>query len=244
LQEKLFQKLIGLTKIMIMKNIILISLYTLIVASSNAQNNQTISVFEFAKAIKAKDIQLLDVRTKEEFDNGHIAKSLQADWKNPAEFKTRTDALNKEKTIYIYCLSGSRSAAAATQLRENGFKVIELNGGITAWNSEKLPTEGKPKEKGMDMKKYQTLVASKETVLVVFSAKWCPPCVKMTPTLDMFAKHMPDVKIVKIDADIDKDVISTLSVQSLPTCYLYVKGQKNKVKEGIMTMRELHQFVE
>ncbi len=225
-----------------MKNLKILICSLFIVTSCNAQNNQVLEVNDFANAIKDKNIQLLDVRTKEEFGNGHIVGSLQADWTNKAEFKVRSESLNKSKSVYVYCLSGGRSASAAKQLRSEGFTVFELKGGITAWNYEKQPLEGLSTEKGMSKAEFQKLIANEEIVLVDFGAKWCPPCVKMNPILAMFSKHMPNVKIVKIDADKDKELCETFRIKTLPTLHLYKKGKKVKEHEGFMDMGGLHEF--
>jgi 3-mercaptopyruvate sulfurtransferase SseA len=48
--------------------------------------------------------------------------------------------LDKSKTVYVYCLSGGRSSSAAGQLQEMGFKsVVNLSGGMLAWQSANLP---------------------------------------------------------------------------------------------------------
>jgi len=49
--------------------------------------------------------------------------------------------LDKSKTILIYCRSGNRSVAGARLLSENGFTVVNMNGGLLEWESEKLPVE-------------------------------------------------------------------------------------------------------
>lgn len=189
-----------------MKNLRLTIFSLFAITACNAQNNQVMEVPDFANALKSKNIQILDVRTKEEFSNGHIPNALQADWTNKEEFKVRSESLNKAMPIYIYCLSGGRSASAAKQLRTTGFTVFELKGGINAWNNNKQPLEGASTERGISLNEFQKLLDNNEMVLVDFGAKWCPPCVKMNPILTMFSKHMPNVKIVKIDADKDKKI--------------------------------------
>jgi len=59
----------------------------------------TVDAVKFSKAITAPDAQILDVRTAGEFQSGHIANALQANWLDPKEFKNRTQHLDKSKTI-------------------------------------------------------------------------------------------------------------------------------------------------
>lgn len=53
--------------------------------------------------------------------------------------KTAKTVLDKSKTIAVYCRSGKRSADAAKQLSDAGYKVINMKGGILKWESEKKP---------------------------------------------------------------------------------------------------------
>jgi rhodanese-related sulfurtransferase len=94
--------------------------------SNSASVELTISTTAFSKAIAQPDAQILDVRTAGEYQSGHIANALQANWLDPKEFKNRTQHLDKSKTIYIYCQSGGRSASAQTALIQAGFTLVNL----------------------------------------------------------------------------------------------------------------------
>lgn len=117
-----------------MKNII-IFLFTLLVSSSVfSQQKETVNVKEFRKGIKQENPIILDVRTPEEYAEGHLRNSLNVNWKNQEEFKARAAQLDKTKALYVYCRSGVRSEKASEWLRMNGFNhVKDLNGGIQAW---------------------------------------------------------------------------------------------------------------
>ena len=80
--------------------------FILISCNSKAQTNLNISVDEFEKGISKKNIQLLDVRTAGEYQDGHLKNAFLADWNMQDQFKERVQALDKTKPIYIYCLSG------------------------------------------------------------------------------------------------------------------------------------------
>ena len=96
---------------------------------TNSTTELTINSTEFNKAIAQTGAQILDVRTATEYQSGHIANALQANWLDPEEFKKRTQHLDKAKTIYIYCQSGGRSASAQAALIQDGYKVVNLEGG-------------------------------------------------------------------------------------------------------------------
>ena len=84
--------------------------------------------------------QVLDVRTKEEFAAGHLAKAVLIPWTDK-DFATRAaKELDPGKPLLVYCRSGRRSAEAAAALVKLGFTdVRNVEGGILAWEKAKLP---------------------------------------------------------------------------------------------------------
>ena len=81
-----------------------------------------------------KNLLILDVRTPEEYNSGHIpgAKLIPLD-----ELESRIGELNKEQTIVTVCLSGERSGMAARFLAQNGFtKVYNMAGGMSVWKGQ------------------------------------------------------------------------------------------------------------
>ena len=103
------------------------------------ENYETLGVAEFAKCIQQQDITLLDVRTAEEFAEGHLEGAVNIDVKQDDFISRAEKELSKDKTIAVYCKRGRRSANAASQLADKGFKVKNLKGGIEAWKSDKMP---------------------------------------------------------------------------------------------------------
>jgi rhodanese-related sulfurtransferase len=94
------------------------------------------------KVLAAGNVQLVDVRTPEEFKKGHIPNSILVDWKNKKEFESKAKSLDPAKPVYLYCAAGARSHAAAEYLREQGFKqVYELDGGFNKWKEAKKPLQ-------------------------------------------------------------------------------------------------------
>ncbi len=73
---------------------------------------------------------LLDVRTPEEFNAGHIQSAINIDFQNQS-FLSDIKNLDNSKTYFVYCRSGNRSGKAISIMKENGFKnIYELQGGI------------------------------------------------------------------------------------------------------------------
>ena len=98
---------------------------------------QSVSVKEFAKCIAdTANVVLVDVRTAEEFNAGHIEGATNIDVKRD-DFESISNAeLPKDKTLAIYCRSGRRSKTAGEILTKNGFKVIELESGYNGWTKQ------------------------------------------------------------------------------------------------------------
>ena len=124
-----------ISKMRIQKFIILILFFTGTFSACNsiAQQSNNLSIDNFEKGVKEKNVQVLDVRTPSEFKSGHLKNAILADWTNQEAFIEKVRLLDKSKTVYTYCQIGGRSAQAKTWLIKNGFKVYNLDGGIAAW---------------------------------------------------------------------------------------------------------------
>ena len=206
-----------------------------------AQQDSTrrLNAENFEKAITATDIQVLDVRTAAEYKTGHIKNALQADWTQQAQFTDRIQFVDKQKPVYIYCLVGGRSAAAADWMRKNGFeKVIELEGGTNAWKKAGKPLEGMETQPQLTMEQYLEKIPVDETVLVDFGAEWCPPCVKMKPLIDEL-EQKEHITVIRIDAGVHTNLVNELGIEPIPVFIVYKKGKEIWRKQGIVTKEEL-----
>ena len=86
--------------------------------------------------LKNDDIQLVDVRTPEEYSEGHLDRAVNINWYE-ADFTDQFDKIDKNETIYVYCKAGGRSAMAQEKLNAIGFKkVVNLEGGYDAWKAK------------------------------------------------------------------------------------------------------------
>ena len=99
---------------------------------------RSLSVAEFKECIADTAVVRLDVRTDEEYAEGHIAGAMNIDVLQP-DFEQKSKAvLPKNKTIALYCRSGKRSKKAARILSELLYKVVELDGGYMEWKQAGL----------------------------------------------------------------------------------------------------------
>ena len=225
---------------MILKYLVSLLFLTTTIMSC-AQNNPnkssielTISTTAFSAAVKQPGAQILDVRTAGEYQSGHIANALQANWLDPKEFKNRTQHLDKSKIIYIYCQSGGRSASAQAALMEAGFKVVNLEGGMSNWRMQQMPVEGAGNAVQMRVVDFEKLLQSNQYVLVDIGAVWCPPCRKMQPVMDALKQTPPKpFYFLAVDGGQDMDVMKLVKADDLPTFILYKNGVEVWRKVGV-----------
>jgi rhodanese-related sulfurtransferase len=206
--------------------------------------SQSLTTADFEKGIATKNIQLLDVRTAEEYRSGHIAHALQADWNNQDQFRSRAQHMDKTKPVYVYCAAGSRSKEAAQWFRTNGYaEVYELTGGFVQWKGDGKPVEGMPDTKPMTMEAF-TAEVSGGIVLVNIGAPWCAPCRKMDQVLQWLHRDMEGkYKLVKIDAGVHTDLMKQLKATELPTLILYQNGKEVWRKAGVVDLEELEKEI-
>ena len=98
----------------------------------NSPEINIISESDFVE-IQDSDYTLIDVRTQDEFDLGHIDSAINLDFYSET-FQNDILSLPKNETIVLYCRTNNRSSKTANILKENGFKEISvLESGITEW---------------------------------------------------------------------------------------------------------------
>jgi rhodanese-related sulfurtransferase len=104
----------------------------ILMIACNTPNN-VLDVNQFEQKLTGSNTLVIDVRTPQEFAEGHIEGAMNIDYYD-IHFENKINAIDKSKTILVYCKSGNRSGKAATILAKNKFKnVYDLSGGITNW---------------------------------------------------------------------------------------------------------------
>ena len=216
----------------------LVAAIFLLACNSSAQN---VDANTFEQKINAGGVQVLDVRTAGEYNGSHLKNVLQADWTDKAQFAERTKYLDKNKTLLVYCAGGGRSGQAAVWLKEQGFKeVVNLQGGITAWNGAGKPVVKQAGVAELSSTAFNATIASNQLVLVDVGAEWCPPCKKMEPVLEALSKDLQGkYTFLKVDGGTDATVMKEIGASVLPTFMVYKNGKVTWKKEGIVTLEEL-----
>lgn len=131
---------------MMMKKVIFMLLLSVGIGSwATAQEQDSVEIVKlevhtFLEQVKdTTGIQLIDVRTAEEFQGGHVKHAININL-NAEDFEEQVAKLDKSTPVYLYCLGGVRSAKAAERLKKQGFEhIFEMKGGMTQWRSNNLP---------------------------------------------------------------------------------------------------------
>ncbi len=129
-----------------MKNLIFILALALAACSTASQKenstdeakvNEKLDVATFQTKLKASpEAILVDVRTPEEFAEGNITGAQNIDFNAP-DFEQKISALDKNKTYFVYCKAGTRSAKAVSKMSALGFTSLYcLDGGYMAWKEK------------------------------------------------------------------------------------------------------------
>ena len=209
------------------------------------EGQQDLGATEFQTALTAESkAQILDVRTIDEFQNGHIEGAINADMSSAA-FKQIASGLDKDKTVFVYCLSGARSASAAGMLKEMGFKsIVNLTGGMLAWQSANLPVAtGEAKSAGsagLTEATFAEKIKGKPMVIIDYNATWCGPCKQLSPILKEWVKAQNGkVELIEIDVDENQELAKSKKIEAIPYLEMYKNGVKTWSSVGLIGKEEL-----
>ncbi len=211
--------------------------------SLGQSSKDVLPVTEFYKQITAAHTPVIvDVRTPGEYAKGHLVNARNINV-NADDFETEIAKLDKTEPVYVYCLSGGRSASAAETMRNKGFKqVYEMEGGMMKWRASGLPeVKGEaPGATGMTRKQYDALLNTDKLVLMDFYADWCGPCKQMAPYLEELKTEMADkLTIVRINADGNEALMKDLQVEGLPTLIVYKDKKQTWRNLGFVPKEEV-----
>ena len=227
---------------------LLICLYIFLILSCKGQTKndfESIVPAAFSKKINEfANPQIIDVRTPDEFNGEHLENAINENW-NSTDFDAKALKYDKDKPVFVYCLSGGRSKKAAEKFVSLGFeKVYELQGGLLKWNADGF---AKPRDKtvGMPVAAFNKMISGDKKILISFYADWCAPCKKMAPYILKLQKEWSNkVEIVRINADENKTLVADLKISELPTLLLYEKKAIKWRKLGFISEENLKKQIQ
>lgn len=233
-----------------MKKIAAVFILILSVSLAHAQGFANVDALQFKQLIESGNGIVLDVRTPTEYSRGHIPNSTLISIAD-RDFLKKIALLQKDKPIYIYCLTGSRSRAAANYMSNNGYtKVYNLQRGILDWQRNNFAMVKSENTTASNAKVYtpadfKSLIASNQMVFIDFNAAWCAPCKTMSPVIDkLSANYKEKVKVEKIDMEVNRELAQSLKVETIPGYVLIKKGQVVWLGQGVMSYDDLTQLLE
>lgn len=98
--------------------------------------HEHIKTDEFKKRVEEGGYELIDLRTPEEFANGHLEGAYNIDFTSP-EIHALIEKLDKEKKYLLYCRTGNKSGQTLDIMKEKEFvEAYNMLGGINEWNDE------------------------------------------------------------------------------------------------------------
>ncbi len=122
--------------------IVLAAIIVLIPSTPDSSQFSHITPQSFTQKLNSKEYILLDIRTQDEFNSGHIKGAKEIDYYQTQSFSNYLDSLDKNKKYLIYCHTGRRSNLALQIFKDKGFtNVSDLQGGFNAWLAAGLPIE-------------------------------------------------------------------------------------------------------
>lgn len=217
-----------------------------LINTTYAQNTyKNVDATTFKQLIEKENGLLLDVRTPGEYSRGHIAGSTLIDVSDP-QAVSKIQVLQKNKPVYIYCLTGSRSQMVANFMVQNGFpEVYNLQRGVVEWNQMGFPIKQSQRVVAATSPVYQEkdieeLLRVNNVVLINFHAPWCAPCKKMAPAIAKLSnEYAGRAKITKVDVDVNKKLQQVYGVQSIPGLVLYKNGKEVWRYSGVLSYDDL-----
>lgn len=98
---------------------------------------RTVDNDEFESILRDTSVILLDVRTPEEYVQGHIPGAINVDVKQKYFVKIAKEKLVEGSTVAVYCKGGVRSMKAAKMLSKEGYQIVNLKNGFDSWTTAK-----------------------------------------------------------------------------------------------------------
>lgn len=231
-----------------MNLILLLSIFYSIVGL--AQHVQHVDAEAFNSLIKKNDGVVLDVRTSGEYSRGHIENSTLISISD-RDFVKKVSLLQKDKPLYVYCLSGSRSYSVVNYLSKQGYtQLYNLSRGLMDWQQTGYvlvkSTAAKPSaSKAYSDEELSAVMQQKSLALLDFYAPWCAPCKKIMPMIDQaqtdFSKT---VSVVKVDVEANDKIKTQYGILSIPGLVLIKDGKEVWRHDGVIEKEALYKVIE
>lgn len=105
---------------------------------NSRRSGKTVSPSEATRLINGEDAVVLDIRDKQDFSKGHLVNAINIPYANLANRLSELES-HKNRPVILVCKTGQTVGIAGKMLREKGFNVVRLNGGMMEWSNQNLP---------------------------------------------------------------------------------------------------------
>jgi rhodanese-related sulfurtransferase len=105
---------------------------------NNQRSGASVSTAQATQMINKQDAVVLDIRDKKDFDEGHLANAINIPYASLADRLSELES-SKEHPIVLVCKSGQSVGMAGKTLKQKGFQVFRLSGGMMEWSNQNLP---------------------------------------------------------------------------------------------------------
>lgn len=201
-------------------------LFTRFVNSQNLMRQEELSSNEFILKFLARNNSIIiDLRSKLEFDNGHISDAVNYPI-DDGDFVDSTRQLDKSFNIFLYCTAGGRSELALKELKNLGYyNVYTLKNGLMSWILDQKPlATAKTLKNDLTLIGYRQLIFQDKLVVVFFTANWCVPCQPMKEYLIKISQKSNHFSLVTLDIDVYPNIKRLLNIEGIPSIFMYSKG--------------------
>ncbi|MDA3854486.1 MAG: thioredoxin domain-containing protein, partial [Bacteroidales bacterium] len=192
----------------------------------------------------------LDVRTQGEYSRGHITNSTLISTSD-RDFVKKTMLLQKDKPLYVYCLTGSRSRSVVNYLSKQGFThLYNLSRGIMSWKQEgytlvKSPNVAPSISKSYTANELSGILKANNLTLIDFHAPWCAPCKKVKPIVEQAQTDFSTgIKVLTLDIEANESIKNQYSINSIPGLVLFQNGKEVWRHTGVISKEDLYKSIE
>ncbi|MBQ8713150.1 MAG: hypothetical protein IJ551_10085 [Prevotella sp.] len=230
-------------------NLMLALLAVSTVTFAQSQQQERITIGEFAQKLQAAgpNAQVLDVRSRAEYEINHLAGAVNIDLADSAAAAAVIGRLDKSKPVFAYSIQSGRGVILARKLREQGFtQAYGMPGGIVNWvgSGYSLETLKTDRSLVVDINHFHSLIKSDKVVVVNYSSRHCGSCVRFAPTLAEIEKEfVNDISLIRVELDDNPELIKDQQIHLMPTMIIYKNGEVQWRKEGRQTREEIEEAI-
>ncbi len=211
-----------------MKKTSAIALAFLMMACGNGPSSK-IDAKELSKKAEEANVQILDIRTAEEFKANHIEKSVNIDINSP-KFDSLTSVLYSSLPVYIVANDDKAADKGVTRMNILGFREAKaLTGGVSAWEKAgfELVSEKPKVVYESDTIPFLKARMGSKLVMVDFNATWCGPCKILQPTVEkIHDERAADVIVYSIDTDENPALAREYNANQIPLLVFIKNGKE------------------